>query len=121
MADETDYELLREDVGATVAQLPDLKAETLFTRAEAKYGAAADAVFAYTRVLALRSSWAKSAEEDVDYTQNEESEKLGQRPANKQNLLKYWQKELEKAIAAAANGQSTQRRQSFTVRVLPGW
>lgn len=101
MADETDYALLREDVGVSSTKLDDTKAAAIFTEAEAKYASNADAIFAYARVRALEKLWAKSAEEDVDYTQNEESEQLGDRTTNRQKLLTYWQGKLAEATAAA--------------------
>lgn len=101
MATEADYDLLREDTGLSESQLDDTKAEAILTEAATKYLSNGDAAFAYARVRALEKNWAKSTEEDVDYTQNEESERLGQRAANKKGLLDYWQGKLDDAIAAA--------------------
>lgn len=101
MATEADYDLLREDTGLSESQLDDTKAEAILTEAATKYPSNGDAAFAYARVRALEKNWAKSTEEDVDYTQNEESERLGQRAANKKGLLDYWQGKLDDAIAAA--------------------
>lgn len=101
MADETDYALLREDVGVSATKLDDTKAAAIFTEAEAKYPSNEDALFAYARVRALQKLWAQSIEEDVDYVQNEESEKLGRRVDNRQELLDYWQAKLDTALAEA--------------------
>lgn len=100
MAEEADFVSLREDTGLSETQLDDTKAEAIIAEAETKYPSNADAAFAYARVRALEKSWAKSTEEDVDYTQNEESERLGQRTTNKEKLLKHWQEKLDEAIAA---------------------
>lgn len=102
MAETADYDLLREDLGVTTASLDDTMAAAIFVEAEAKYSTSADAVFAYARVRALEKLWAKSTEEDIDYTQNEEREDLSKRVANRQKLLVYWQGKLDAVLAGIA-------------------
>ncbi len=99
MATEADYDLLREDTSQTLSQLDNTKAAEIFAEAEAKYSTNADAAFAYARVRTFEKLWAKSAQEDVNYQQNEESEDLAVRAANRQKLLDYWQGKLDAAIA----------------------
>lgn len=101
MAEQADYDLLREDVGVSATKLDDTKAAAIFAEAEAKYASNEDAIFAYARVRAFEKLWAQSAEEDIDYTQNEESEDLGERAINREKLLAYWQEKLAEAVAAA--------------------
>lgn len=105
MAD--DYDLLRENTGMTVAALDDPAAAKAFADARSTYpSGSVGVVFAAARVQVLQSSWAKSVEEDVDYTQNEDTERLGQRAPNKEKLLLYWERKLSDALAAQAEGAS---------------
>lgn len=98
MAYEDEYAALRDDTGKTETTLPDEDAEAIFVSAGAQYGEAG--TYAGARVLILRKDWA-SASDLADYTQNEESERLGQIAAAKKQLLDYWQGELDEATAAA--------------------
>jgi hypothetical protein len=100
MADEPDYALLREHTGTTESTLDDIKAAAIFERVEAAYAGNADAIFAAARVEVLQPIWAR-ATELADYTQNEESEKLGQIADAKKELLDYWEGKLAEATAAA--------------------
>ena len=100
MADATDYELLREDAGLSESTLDDTKAAAIFDEVEVTYDGNADAIYAAARVKALRPIWAR-ATELADYTQNEESEKLGQIADAKKELLDYWEGKLAEATAAA--------------------
>ena len=100
MAEEADYILLREKTATTIVQVSDATAAALFVRMEAKYGLNTDAVFAAAAVEVLEPIWAK-ATELADYSQNEESEKLGQIADAKKELLDYWQAKLNEATTAA--------------------
>lgn len=105
MAD--DYDLLRADTGTTEAALDDTAAAKAFADATATYpGGTAGVVFAAARVQVLRAAWAKSVEEDVDYVQNEDTERLGQRTPNRERLLLYWERKLTDALTAQAEGAS---------------
>lgn len=88
MAEEADWIALRDDTNKTLAQLSDAAAEAIFVRAATLYSASA--VYAGTRVLVLRPDWVK-ATELADYSQNEESEKLGQIAEAKRKYLAYWE------------------------------
>lgn len=99
MADETDYNLLREKTGTTLAQLDNTKAAAIFERMETKYPSNEDAAFAAACVEVLEPIWAR-ATALADMTQNEESEKLSQVADQKKELLDYWQGKLDEATAA---------------------
>jgi hypothetical protein len=98
MATEADYILLRQESGATTTQVSDALAETFFVASLALYPANADAAYAYTRVRALRIVWGEASSQ-ADYTENEESERLGQLAEAKRKLLEYWEGKLADAIA----------------------
>lgn len=97
-----DYALLRKDVGTTAAAFDDTAADAVLTEGATKYPTNADAAVAYARVRALEQLWSKSAEEDADYTQNEEGEKLGARTAKRKEQLDYWQGKLDAVLAGVA-------------------
>lgn len=99
MAEESDYNLLREKTGTTIAQVSNEKATEIFTRMEAAYPTNPAAVFPAAAVEVLEPIWAR-ATELADYSQNEESEKLGQIADAKKELLAYWQGKLDEATAA---------------------
>lgn len=100
--DTDDYELLRKDIGVTAATFDNDAADDVLEEGAAKYATNADAAAAFARVRACEQLWAKSVEEDADYTQNEESEKLGARTAKRRELLEYWEGKLEEVLAGAA-------------------
>lgn len=111
MAEEADYILLREKTGTTIAQVSDENAGEIFTRMEAAYPTNPAAVFPAAAVEVLESLWARSTEDDVDYSQNEESEDLGDRVKNRKALLDYWQGKLNEATAAVQMNKG--RRPAF--------
>ena len=100
--DADDYTPLRKDVGTTEAACDDDSADDVLEEGAAKYPTNAEAAAAYARVRACEQLWAQSVNEDADYTQNEESEKLGARTAKRKELLDYWEGELEGVLAGAA-------------------
>lgn len=99
MAQEADYILLREKTGTTIVQISNEKAAEIFTRTEAAYPNNAAAAFAAACVEVLEPIWVK-ATELADYSQNEESEKLGQIADAKKEVLDYWAGKLEEAKIA---------------------
>lgn len=93
---ESQYAALRRDTGKTIATLPDPEAEDIFVQAASMYSPSA--VYAGARVLVLLPDWQKATEQ-ADYTQNEESEKLGQLAESKRKYLDYWEGKVEEAQA----------------------
>lgn len=93
---ESMYAALRRDTGKTEATLPGNVAEEILVQAHAQYSPSA--VYAGARVLVLLPDWVK-ATEMADYTQNEESEKLGQIAESKRKYLDYWEGKVAEAEA----------------------
>lgn len=124
MATVTDYQRLRMDLGLQPddeSQIDNDQAELLFVRAGETYTDAASAA-TYTRVLAIRGLLVQAANE-VDYTQNESSEKASQRFAHLSKLLDLWRGELAAVVGAAAGssarfGKTTRR--PARVKEYPG-
>ena len=100
MATVADYNLLRQEVGASETQIGDALAEMFFDESSALYPSNADAAHAYARVKALRILVGQASSQ-ADYVQNEESERLSQIAAAKEKLLAYWEEKLAEAVAAA--------------------
>lgn len=120
MPDVTDYDRLRRDVGASATALPDLTAAAIFAEAAETYSGAA-AIKAATRVIAIQGLLAAAAAE-VDVTQNESTERLSQMSANLRELLRVWQGNLDRAIAAqAASAGESYPPASSTARLRPVW
>ena len=94
---EAYYAALRRDTGKTEIGLSDPEAEAIFVEAAALYPATALQYGA--RVLALLPEWQK-ATELADYSQNEESEKLGQIAEAKRKYLAYWEGKVAEATKA---------------------
>ena len=102
MSAPTPNDRLRADVGATLASLPDAKADDIFVEAADLY-ADPTAQQAAARVIALQRMLADAAHL-TDYTQNESSENQSDIFKNLLELLKLWQDRLDKATLAAPGG-----------------
>lgn len=121
---EAQYAALRRDTGKTEATLPDEEAEAIFVEAATLYSTSA--VYPGARVLLLLPEW-QTATELADYTQNEESEKLGQIAESKRKYLAYWEAKVTEAtkIDEQANRGSGVRsgrttRKPARVKEYPG-
>lgn len=102
MAELIDYQRLRMALGLRPddeSQIDNDQAELIFVQAGETYTDAAG-ITVYTRVLALDSLLMQAAN-DVDYTQNNTTEKASQRYAMLSKERDKWQKRLEEVIAAA--------------------
>lgn len=127
MAETVDYQRLRMDLGLQPndeSQLDNGQAELLFVRAGEAYTDSAS-IAAYTRVLAIRGLLIQAANE-VDYTQNESSEKASQRFAHLSKLLDLWRKELDVVVGAALGssarfGRTTRRPARVKEYPNGGW
>lgn len=124
MATETERQRLRLDIGLAATDttsLPDATADAIFVEAGESYTDAAS-LLAATRVIALRRLRAQAAT-DVDYTQNNSSEKASQRFAHLSELLAEWQDELDEAIAGTRSvvrfGRTT--RKPARIKEHPSW
>lgn len=112
MATQSDYQLLRIDVGMApddIVSLPDAQAESNFDRAELIYPDPtnpAGGQFAYTRVLTIEQLYAKAVTQ-VDYTQNNSQEKASQLFDHYKGLLDLWKSKVSDAIAGGGSGGGT--------------
>lgn len=122
MATEQDYALLRADLGLSAAELSDEEAAAVFTQAAAAYPDGSETVQALAaRVIVARRQWT-AASELVDYSQNEESERLGQMAEAKRLLYLEWKEQLDAAIAAEASTKHPPTvPPSGSVRLRPIW
>lgn len=101
MANATDYQRLRDDIGATVDSLSDEDADAIFVEAGETYSDAAS-LLASTRVIALRRLLASSAKM-TSYTQNNSREELSDVFKHLTQLLAYWRGELDTATRATGS------------------
>jgi hypothetical protein len=99
--DADDYAALRKDIGVDASVFDNDAADDVLTEGETKYPSNADAASTYARVRALEQLWAESVEEDADYVQNEESEKIGARTPKRKELLDDWRAKLDEILADA--------------------
>lgn len=124
MATESQRQRLRLDLGLAAddtTNLPDATIDDLFDEAGETYTDTAS-IKAATRVLAIRRLRVQAASQ-VDYQQNNSSEKASQRFAHLGALLTEWQGYLDEAIAgartsAARFGRTTRR--PARIREYPG-
>jgi hypothetical protein len=99
MATFSDYQRLRDDVGATEDALPNHMAALIYEEAAEAYTAAGAAQNAQARIIAIRRLLASSARLTT-YRQNQSSENQSDVFKHLQELLKFWQGELAAANAA---------------------
>lgn len=123
MATTTERQRLRMDLGLQpddAASLSDDIADDIYAEAGEFYADAGSA-YAYARVIAIERLMAQAAPQ-VDYTQNESSEKSSQLTTNYQKLLERWQGKLDKAIALASGSTARfGRTQRIPARRRVGW
>lgn len=93
--DQRDY--VRYDLDTDSTAMPDSEINTLYTRAESRYGAGTVATEAYVRLLAVRRLKASAAKR-VDYKQNQSQEWLSQMFKQLDLLEDQFQEDLELAI-----------------------
>lgn len=103
MATLLEQQRLRLDVGLTAndtTTLPDATIDALFVEAGETYTDAAS-IHAATRVIYIRRLLTQAANE-VDYTQNNTTEKASQRYEHLKELLAEWQGKLDAAVSVTA-------------------
>lgn len=112
MATQSDYQLLRVDVGLAaddIVTLPDIQAESNFVRAALVYPdplSPAGGQFAYTRVITIEQLYAKAVTE-TDYTANNTKESASQLFDHYKALLDMWKDKLRYANMGGASGGGT--------------
>lgn len=104
MATATDYQRLRDDIGADSATLSDVEAALIYERAGEIYTDAAS-ILAETRVIALRQIWASSAKL-TSYRQNATTENLSDVFKHLGQLLNYWEGQREAAVLASSTSSA---------------
>lgn len=125
MATESQRQRLRLDVGLAaddLVSLPNLIADDVYGEAEESYTDAAS-VTAYARVITLDRLLMQAANE-VDYTENNSSERASQRYTQLSKERDKWQGRLDTAVAAAGGGAARfgrTARRPRTIREYPGW
>lgn len=105
MATETDYQRLRLDLGLDIddqVALSDAKAALIFEEVEEGY-TDATSIKAASRVLAINRLMIQAAS-DVDYIQNNSTEKASQQYAMLEKELLKWQAKLDDAVAGVGSG-----------------
>jgi len=93
---------LRRNVGATGANMPADVIDDYYVQANGKYSGNTSAIEACVRILAIRDLRALAVK-DVDYDQNDASEKLSQVFANLSKLESTYAGELDMAVADASS------------------
>jgi hypothetical protein len=112
LATQSDYQLLRVDVGLAaddIVTLPDAQAQSNFDRAALVYTDPANpmgAQYAYTRVITIEQLYAKAVTQ-TDYTQNNSQEKASQLFDHYKALLDLWKGKMSDAIAGGGSGGGT--------------
>lgn len=112
MATQSDYQLLRVDVGLLpddIVTLPDIQAQSNFDRAALVYPdplSPAGGQFAYTRVITIEQLYASSVMR-TDYSQNNSRENASQVFEHYKALLDLWKGKVSDAIAGAGTGGGT--------------
>lgn len=95
MATTTDYQRLRDDVGASYEALDNDEATKIFAEA-AEICTSEATIKAQTRVIAIQRLLASSVKLTT-YRQNNSSENLSDVSRNLKTLLDYWMAERDKA------------------------
>lgn len=126
MATETQQQRLRLDLGLAATDttnLPNATIDAIYTEVEEQY-TDANSIHAATRVLAIDRLLMQAAS-DVDYTQNNTTEKSSQRHAMLEKERLKWEKKLTEAIAAASTTGSARfgrpTRKPTRIKEFPGW
>lgn len=104
MATATDYQRLRDDIGANSTTLSDAEAALIYAEAEETYTDAAT-IYADVRVIALRRIWASSAKL-TSYRQNATTEDLSDVFKHLGQLLNYWEGQREAAVLASSTSSA---------------
>lgn len=125
MATDTQRQRLRLDLGLAATDTTSLSNETidaLFVEVEESY-TDSGSIIAATRVLAIRRLMIQAAS-DVDYTQNNTTEKASQRYAMLEKELARWQGKLDEAVGATSNGAARFGKtlhKPQRIKEYPGW
>jgi hypothetical protein len=115
---------LRLDLGLAATDttnLPDATIDALYVEAGETYTDAAS-LLAATRVIYLSRLLVQAAAE-VDYTQNNTTERASQRFAHLKELLGYWQQRLDEAVVATSGGAArfgSMRQKPARIKEYPG-
>lgn len=125
MATQTEQQRLRLDLGLAADDITSLSNENvdaIFEEAGEDYTDTAS-IKAATRVIAIDRLLMQAAS-DVDYIQNNSSEKASQRYQHLSREREKWQKRLDEAIADARGssarfGRTTRR--PARIKEHPGW
>lgn len=102
MATVTDYNRLRDDIGADEATIDNVEAAAIWDEAAEDYPVAT-ATKAQARVIALRRIWASSAKL-TSYQQNQSSESLSDVFKHLGQLLQYWEGQRDSANRLTGDG-----------------
>lgn len=126
MASLLEQQRLRLDLGLAADDtdnLPDLTIDALFVEAGESYSGAAS-IAAAVRVIHLSRLVIQAANE-VDYTQNNTTEKASQRYTHLKAELAKWEKRLETAVAGAGSSAArfgrTTRKPARIKEYPDGW
>lgn len=121
VATQSEADRLRADTNTNTTSLPDASVDDIWTEAEATYSDGAS-VIAYSRIIVFRRMMAGAITMN-DYKQNESEEKAGQMFGKIEKALKFWQDELDSAIAGAGNGAARFGKPQYIptrIREYPG-
>lgn len=125
MATDSQRQRLRLDLGLAAddtTSLPDATIDDIFTEAGESYTEAAS-LTAYTRVITLDRLLMQAANE-VDYTENNSTERASQRHTHLTREREKWQGKLDAAVKAAGGGAARfgrTARRPRPIREFPGW
>lgn len=118
MTTEIERQRLRLDLGLEADDeysLPAASIDQIFEEAAESYTSAAS-IHAYARVIAIRRLRMQAAAQ-VDYTQNNSTERASQRFAHLEKILAEWQAELDKSLTTRTGAVLSGRTARSTVRI----